>query len=139
MTEFIRLVIDSFKEELQSWVIHYSRVEELRSFMPRVWQVIKINGADMNIQDENGNTLLHLAILYKEWDFVKELLWHGANPLLQNNDGHTAKSRFCRIYNRFEDGRNLNKAEAYILIANYDNKVYEGKTPQEFVESFLII
>lgn len=47
----------------------------------------KINPAD--VQDENGNTLLHEAVKERKSDTVKTLLEQGANPNIKNKNGET--------------------------------------------------
>ncbi len=45
-------------------------------------------GGNPNVQDKNGNTLLHLAAKAHNEDAVKELLKFGADPDITNNDGN---------------------------------------------------
>jgi ankyrin repeat protein len=44
-------------------------------------------GADINACDVDGNTVLHIAVLENNIVIIKELLDHGANPHIQNNEG----------------------------------------------------
>ena len=50
-------------------------------------KVKKINPAD--VQDENGNTLLHEAVWNGKYDIIKNLLEQGANPNIMNKNGET--------------------------------------------------
>lgn len=50
-------------------------------------KVKKINPAD--VQDENGDTLLHIAVEEHKDDVVKTLLEQGANPNIKNKSGET--------------------------------------------------
>ncbi len=47
------------------------------------------NGADMNLQDYQGNTPLHLACMIGAYNHVRLLLQNGAYTNLKNNDGQT--------------------------------------------------
>ena len=44
---------------------------------------------DINAQDKNGNTALHIAETYNKFDITKVLINNGANPNIQNVDGNT--------------------------------------------------
>lgn len=47
-------------------------------------------GADINIQNNDGNTPLHLAILRrKDINYLQRLLEYGADPTIRNNEGDT--------------------------------------------------
>ena len=48
-------------------------------------------GADVNIQDNNGNNPLHLASVYRSDDIVDLLLRNGSDPSIKNNDGRSYK------------------------------------------------
>ncbi len=47
-------------------------------------------GADLNLQDQHGNTALLWAILWGNIEAVRILLSAGANPHLRNHDGQNA-------------------------------------------------
>jgi hypothetical protein len=66
-------------------------------------------GADPNIPDDRGNTILHVA-LDKGFDvsFFKLLLKHGANPDLPGKDGRTVRD----IASRKRDKRYINAIES---------------------------
>ena len=48
------------------------------------------NGANVNFQDHNGNTALHLAVENNHFDIIKLLLERGASMTIQNQAGNTA-------------------------------------------------
>jgi uncharacterized protein len=47
-------------------------------------------GVDVNTQNEDGDTALHIAALFKKFDCLKTLLRAGADVHAQNNRGETA-------------------------------------------------
>ena len=49
----------------------------------------------INLQDENGNTALHLAATNNNFNVVKQLINHGADVFLKNNDGKTPLHIAC--------------------------------------------
>ena len=56
------------------------------------------NGADIDAKDVEGNTALHYACCnfikpYGDYDMVKFLLDHGADPTIENKDGQTPEDR----------------------------------------------
>jgi ankyrin repeat protein len=55
--------------------------------------ILKQNNIDINFQDQEGNTALHLAALYNHTDIVKLLLEHKSDINIKNNLGITP---FCR-------------------------------------------
>jgi uncharacterized protein len=57
-------------------------------------EIIKLlldNGADINIQDYKGNTVLHDAVKLKLFNLTKVLLSYGVDPLIRNNKGLIAR------------------------------------------------
>jgi len=52
---------------------------------------------DVNVQDTNGNTALHLACSLVDQDLVDTLLLKGANPNAKNSTGDTALHIACRL------------------------------------------
>lgn len=56
-------------------------LETLLRFLPEI---------NVNYQDENGNTPLHLATTNGHKKLVEELINHGANVNAKNLDGETA-------------------------------------------------
>ena len=69
-------------------------------------------GANINIQDRDGNTPLHMAILNNNANIVQLLLDHNANITISNNKNctplHTAAS-----YAEYQHRTSLNEAESY--------------------------
>jgi len=43
-------------------------------------------GAILNIQDNDGNTPLHFAVLSKNYAIIKSLLEYGVDPLVHNKN-----------------------------------------------------
>jgi len=56
---------------------------------PEYLQFLLANGANPDLQDTNGNTALHEAVLSGRTNNVKVLLENKANPDIQNNAGDT--------------------------------------------------
>jgi FOG: Ankyrin repeat len=57
-------------------------------------------GVDPNIQDNDGNTPLHRAVIRSRREIIKLLLEHGADPNIQNNYGGTPlhyAAKKCRV------------------------------------------
>lgn len=46
---------------------------------------------DINMQDLDGDTLLHYAVSNNDYEMVKTLISYNANPLIKNNNNMTAK------------------------------------------------
>lgn len=83
-----------------------------------------INTKDINAQDEQGNTALHIASQYKRWErHVKALLDLGANPNIQNKDGNTP---LHIVYNSEATAKMLIDHGADLTLVNCD-----GDTPVE--------
>ena len=72
--------VEEFVSPLQRLIIERRSVEEAR-FLSRL---------GVNDVNEDGQTALHLAILYADEDWVYFLLDHGANPNIQDERGETA-------------------------------------------------
>jgi len=53
-------------------------------------KLIVQNGADLNFQNQKGQTALHMSVAYDLYSITKFLLDKGANPKLKNGDGHEA-------------------------------------------------
>lgn len=53
-------------------------------------EIIKVarkSGIDVNVQNKNGDTLLHVCARFGREDAVREMLCEGANPNVKNNLG----------------------------------------------------
>jgi ankyrin repeat protein len=74
--------VDSKKESILSYSIknHNIQVANLVLTSPIL---------DLNYQDKDGNSYLHLAILYKEEEIVKSLIEKGISVFKQNKEGNT--------------------------------------------------
>ncbi len=55
-------------------------------------------GADVNIQDRNGNTPLHLAYLRRDQEMINFLLDKGADQNLKNNSNETPSDMSNKTY-----------------------------------------
>lgn len=80
------------------------------------------NGADVNVQNDDGSTALMIASLYGNLEMVKYLLEKGANINAQDNDNSTALI-YASKWNNLEEVEYLVKNGADI-----DIKDIEGKT-----------
>ncbi len=78
--------------------------EEIVSPLPKTRKLKELlnNGADIDYQNQEGYTALMLATDNKNEQIVEYLLRLGANPLLQNKDGETAKDLSSRNSFLFE-------------------------------------
>ena len=63
------------------------RIQELNK---KIDEVLNTNYEEVDIVDENGVSLLFLAVAFLNIEKVKELLDKGASPLLKDNEGKTA-------------------------------------------------
>lgn len=52
--------------------------------------LLNCENIDLNVQNSNGNTLLHLAALNEQCEFITFLLSKGAKKDIKNNNGLTA-------------------------------------------------
>ncbi|EGD81320.1 hypothetical protein PTSG_13176 [Salpingoeca rosetta] len=57
--------------------------------VPAVTSFINQDHADINEQDEHGDTLLHIACKYSQLAIANLLLEHGANAVIENDEGET--------------------------------------------------
>lgn len=55
-------------------------------------------GANPNIQDNDGMTPLHYAVLDSKTEMVQILMQKNANPNIQNNEGATPFHYACKLY-----------------------------------------
>ena len=63
--------------------------------MVKAVDLLLINGADPNSQDEEGNTPLHWSLLHNDEKLVSLLINHGACTYLKNNEGRSAMSSYA--------------------------------------------
>lgn len=53
-------------------------------------KLIVQNGAELNFQNQKGQTALHMSVAYDLYSITKFLLDKGADPKIKNDDGHEA-------------------------------------------------
>ncbi|CAB0030422.1 unnamed protein product [Trichogramma brassicae] len=82
----------------------------------------------INAQDNNGNSPLHLALLYNRTSLIEPLLRNGADPNLANNKGCTALHIVCKRCNDvdlvemlFEISKQVNQLVQVNIQDNYGN------------------
>ena len=68
---------------------------------------------DINLQNRDGNTALHVAVKYKNKRIIEDLLEEGINPGIRNNNGELALNSLFnedqgRIINSLIRGQNIN-------------------------------
>lgn len=61
----------------------------LGGHLQMIYMLVSANNADIDAQDDSGNTPLHLAVRYAQEEAVRVLLDQGANPLIKNSACHT--------------------------------------------------
>jgi ankyrin repeat protein len=74
-------------------------------------------GANVNKQDDNGNTSLYKAVFYDKKELITYLLLQGADPTIENNLGQT-------VFTFIVKNRNLNRNKKIELI---DTVLRRGK------------
>ena len=53
-------------------------------YRPEIVEKLIKNGADPNVQDDNGETSLHIAVVTKQNSLAKFLISHGADLQIRN-------------------------------------------------------
>ncbi len=88
-----KLIIEA-KQKDESPIYLAIKLEQLALAKEYMRALVKEKGADINFQDSNGNTPLHLAVnrayFYPILELIKILLYFGADLTTQNNHGRTA-------------------------------------------------
>ena len=74
----------------------YSKVQE--DYLFDALKIFLKYNMEINYGDNDGNTLLHLSIIYKKTEIARYLLENGADPYIKNNDGKTAFETDCPKY-----------------------------------------
>jgi ankyrin repeat protein len=86
------------------WLKSYTEVDT-EILIATFVRLLMEHGADLNIQDRNHTTPLHLSIQENMFDLTRVLLFHGAVSGLKNNDG---------------------KTPLHLLLEEYHNKLFFG-------------
>jgi hypothetical protein len=69
----------------------YQNLDSLSKFYDECLQILKDKTySNINFQDKEGNTYLHHIAKHGQWNWFMELLRHGADPLICNNEQKTA-------------------------------------------------
>lgn len=87
----------------------------------------------LDIQDNNGNTALHLSVINGHFDLCDKLVQMGANPLIKNNAGLFIESETETIIKNDGDFKITapQKDTEGILIVSSDNSVFISKKALE--------
>ncbi len=94
----VSLRLNELKDNMGKTPLHYAACLPNQSIL----ELLLLEGADPNVQDNDGNTALHMVILSRPWhksaicgssaaDLLARILitTHHANPGIKNNDGNT--------------------------------------------------
>ncbi|MGO2117846.1 MAG: ankyrin repeat domain-containing protein [Fusobacterium sp.] len=80
--------------------------------------------------DRKGNTILHFAVLEKKINFVEVLLYHGADPNIENKDEDTPLHMAAR----------LDLDEIFELLLKYGADLYQendfNEIPKDIAEEY---
>lgn len=96
----------------------------VKNYNYMVSEILIVAGANLDLQDANGDTILHMAIDFDNrsmWLLAKNLIHDGANVNIQNKHGYTPLICAIRKHRR-EIAQKLIKAGADITIVDKDNK-----------------
>ncbi|KAK5641238.1 hypothetical protein RI129_009785 [Pyrocoelia pectoralis] len=94
------------------------------------------NGLMNQVVDGHSNTLLHIAAIYQQFDMIRYLLEHNADPCLKNNSQQTAYSStqdkdvrmvFKNFAAEFPEKHNYNKAQIPIPIVLTEEQLEKKK------------
>ncbi|KAL8599892.1 hypothetical protein ACOMHN_016237 [Nucella lapillus] len=83
-------------EEKDDSGIHCRDMAFLEAIEQHLWDVVdhcQILGADINMEDENGETPLHREARKKEWKAVEEIVFRDGKPNLLDKDGVSVLNR----------------------------------------------
>ncbi len=106
---FTNYLESKHKEELFKW---FDKSENLRKLFDKNILIIRLflrKGLDVNTADNEGNTLLHLAILEEKKDLFEKLLTLGPNVNLKNKHAQTPLHIICNKYCNHQSAEILTK------------------------------
>lgn len=121
------------KDDRSRSALHYATVHNYCGVDDRVTRYVKYGKADLNSRDESGNTPLHTLLIEKDRYSISNLIRHGANPTIPNNEGKTAEDLMRELgnYDRFSDVlAEYHAAPPETRIIEHKWKPVEIKTPQ---------
>lgn len=79
-------------------------------------------------RDSKGSTILHIAVEREKYDFVDALMYHGADPDVENKDHETPLHFAAR-----QDADEIFKL-LWEYGADLDQENYRGETPKDIAQ-----
>ncbi|HRN77896.1 MAG TPA: ankyrin repeat domain-containing protein [Candidatus Dependentiae bacterium] len=140
----LKNLLNNYAEDISEKAPGFVYTEAFRGMVPAALLLIQA-GANPNVQNKFGYTLLQLSIQYNAYETLKYLLkYRGINPNIQDNDGDTALHILTNKINYslmafgefFQDENDL----LDMLIAAGARKDIEnnqGKTPYDIINDTL--
>ena len=92
-------IVEKLKNHGAKFNEKYSQAALLNSAVNGHLQIAKLlveQGVNPNISDKNHGSLLHIATLKRDYDFIQSLLEKGANPNIKDNDGNPPIDELAR-------------------------------------------
>lgn len=115
--------ISTFHNILSEYIVDKTQfLNNCLSVFPNIENIKTINGRcmwhyyisdlrycpDINVQDNNGDTPLHMGVAHKNYDPVQKLIDYGADPTIKNKYGQSALDYYLDGYkNVFNIGKAL--------------------------------
>ena len=84
------LTDDELKDNFRDYLLYFSVLSNNEKYAQQLIE----SGANINRQDEHGDTPLHIAYRNEFWDIVNLLLRHNAKMFIKNNNGYVASDYF---------------------------------------------
>lgn len=136
----LKNLLDNYTADVSETFEYY---DAFREMVPSALLLIQA-GANPNVQNKYGSTLLQLSIEMSNFDTAAYLLKHYANPNVQNNDGNTALHTLINkiayslmshgeFYESQEELLNLLLAKG--ALKNIQNE--QGETPYDIINNIL--
>ena len=107
--ELVHLLLKEGRATLdEAYALHYATAY----CDPRtVKDVLEIGLADVNLSNDRGFSVLHVAAMRRDPFILVSLLSKGANPFVTTPDGRTALQLCSRLTRRYNDESNMADAE----------------------------